>query len=178
MNFIAMDFETANRQSSSACSIALVMVRDNKIVDEYYSLINPEEYFNAQNIQIHGIHPEDVKDAPKFYEIWPDFADLFTTNSLVTAHNIRFDAKVLDAMLDKYDIMRPHYLGIDTLRVSRKFYPQFPNHRLNTVSEQLNIDLKHHHHALSDSVACANILINSAENFGDEALKKLVQPFS
>ena len=45
MNFIAMDFETANYQKHSACSLALVMVRDSKIVGEYYTLIQPETDF-------------------------------------------------------------------------------------------------------------------------------------
>lgn len=175
MNFIAMDFETANRSASSACSIALVMVRDNKVIDEYYTLINPEEQFEYRNVQVHGIHPEDVHAAPKFYEIWPDMSSLFSPHSLVVAHNARFDIRVLQAMLDKYGIPRPNFLALDTLKTSRKFHPDLPNHRLNTVSEALQIDLAHHHHALSDSLACAKILIHDDENFGEEPIKKLVQ---
>ncbi|EOA3806089.1 exonuclease, partial [Enterococcus hirae] len=45
MNFVAMDFETANHQSHSACSLALVMVQNSQIVDEYYTLIQPETPF-------------------------------------------------------------------------------------------------------------------------------------
>ena len=37
MNFTAMDFETANRHYDSACSLALVLVRDNKICLLYTS---------------------------------------------------------------------------------------------------------------------------------------------
>ncbi|CAI2581589.1 hypothetical protein AKUH4B406M_04750 [Apilactobacillus kunkeei] len=39
MNFVAIDFETANNQRASACSLALTVVRDNKVVDEFYTLI-------------------------------------------------------------------------------------------------------------------------------------------
>ena len=49
MNFIAMDFETANYQKHSACSLALVMVRDSKVVGEYYTLIQPETDFFWKN---------------------------------------------------------------------------------------------------------------------------------
>lgn len=45
MNFIAMDFETANYQKHSACSLALVMVENSQIVDEYYTLIKPKTKF-------------------------------------------------------------------------------------------------------------------------------------
>ena len=34
-NFIAIDFETANQESSSVCSVGVVMVRDGQIVDSF-----------------------------------------------------------------------------------------------------------------------------------------------
>ena len=40
-DFIAIDFETANQQPSSVCSVGVVMVRDGQIVDSFYSLILP-----------------------------------------------------------------------------------------------------------------------------------------
>ncbi len=175
MNFVAMDFETANRTSESACSLALVMVRDNKVVDEYYTLINPEVPFDPGNIRIHGIHPADIKDAPTFPQIWPDFKDLFQPNTLVAAHNASFDNRVLKSMLTKYDILTPNFLSIDTLKTSRRLHPELPNHRLNTVSKALGIDLEHHHHALADSLACAKILIEEDEQFGDDAIKRMVR---
>lgn len=63
MNFVAMDFETANGQRDSACSIALVVVRNDQIVDQFYTLIKPETYFSSRNSQIHGIYEEDVAQA-------------------------------------------------------------------------------------------------------------------
>lgn len=41
-DFAAIDFETANNQRSSVCSVGLVIVRDGEITDTFYSLINPE----------------------------------------------------------------------------------------------------------------------------------------
>ena len=46
-DFAAIDFETANNERSSVCSVGIVIVRDGKIVDKFYSLIKPEpEYYN------------------------------------------------------------------------------------------------------------------------------------
>ena len=42
MNFAAIDFETANECRSSVCSVGIVIVKKGKIVDRFYSLINPE----------------------------------------------------------------------------------------------------------------------------------------
>ena len=42
-DFAAIDFETANNQRSSVCSVGLVIVRDGEITDTFYSLINPDQ---------------------------------------------------------------------------------------------------------------------------------------
>ena len=54
MNFTAIDFETANPTSASACSVALVEVRDGVVVAEKHWLINPETWFSHFFISIHG----------------------------------------------------------------------------------------------------------------------------
>ncbi|WP_311408713.1 exonuclease domain-containing protein, partial [Liquorilactobacillus uvarum] len=95
MDFVALDFETANFKRNSACSIALTVVRNDHIVDEFYSLINPQVPFNQRNIQIHGIRPEDVSNAPTFLELWPHLSPLFAPNKLIVAHNATFDCSVL-----------------------------------------------------------------------------------
>ena len=41
-DFAAIDFETANNERSSVCSVGVVIVRGGEIVDKFYSLIKPE----------------------------------------------------------------------------------------------------------------------------------------
>lgn len=174
MNFVAIDFETAASQRASACSVALTVVRDDQVVNEFYSLINPETDFNWRNIQVHGIHSEDVADAPTFPEIWEIIKPFFRRNRLVIAHNNRFDNSVLRKSIERYRLPMPHYQTLDTVKTTRKFYPNFENHKLNTVSVNLGIDLEHHHNALDDSLACANILIHEHQQFGDDAIRPFV----
>lgn len=175
MNFVSMDFETANGHRTSACSLALVLVRNSQIVDSFYTLINPNEYFSARNIQIHHIKPSDVKNAPTFDLVWPHIQTLFDSSHLVVAHNASFDNSVLKNTLTNYGIFPPKYLTIDTVKTSRRFYPDLPNHKLDTVSENLNIDLEHHHNALADSIACAKILLKTEQDFGSEQLKRMAK---
>lgn len=175
MNFVAMDFETANGKRDSACSLALTIVQNNKIVDELYSLINPESEFFWRNIQIHGIKPEMVKDSPKFNELWPHIHQFFNPSSIVVAHNAQFDNSVLKNTLAHYQIPEPRFLSLDTLTTSRALYKGLPNYRLNTICESLNIKLEHHHNALDDCEACANILLNQINCFGDSALKPYIK---
>ncbi|MCH4008752.1 3'-5' exonuclease [Companilactobacillus sp.] len=175
MNFVSMDFETANGHRTSACSLALVLVRESQIVDSFYTLINPQENFSPRNIQIHHIRPNDVADAPTFDQVWPHIESLFDSSHLVAAHNASFDNSVLKNTLSNYGIYPPKFLTIDTVKTSRKFYPQLPNHKLDTVSRGLNIDLEHHHNALADSIACAEILIKTEQQFGADQIKKMVK---
>ena len=81
MNFVAFDFETANPKRNSACSIALSVVRNGQIVDEFYSLINPQADFAPTNIRVHGIKLADVINAPTFSELWPHI-ETFTRSAL------------------------------------------------------------------------------------------------
>ena len=63
-NFVAIDFETANGNRSSVCSVGIVVVRDGEIVDKYYSLIQPTPNFYTRfTTAVHGLTMEDTGDA-------------------------------------------------------------------------------------------------------------------
>jgi DNA polymerase-3 subunit epsilon len=70
-DFITIDFETANQQPSSVCSVGVVMVRNGQIVDTFYSLIQPEpNYYSYFCQRVHGITQSDTDDAPVFSKVW------------------------------------------------------------------------------------------------------------
>ena len=72
-DFIAIDFETANQQPSSVCSVGVVMVRNGQIVDSFYSLIQPEpNYYNYWCQRVHGISESDTvrRCFPKYGNSW------------------------------------------------------------------------------------------------------------
>ncbi|AOA00760.1 MULTISPECIES: 3'-5' exonuclease [Carnobacterium] len=175
MNFVALDFETANHERHSACSVALTVVRNSQIVDNYYTLIKPETPFFWRNVQVHGIHERDVANAPNFAKVWDDMKPCFKENKLIVAHNLPFDQGVLNGCLDYYEIERPHFQTLCTVQSSRRLLTELPNHKLNTVCDHFGINLENHHHALDDSNACATILLHLENNFGTEPLKKLVK---
>jgi DNA polymerase-3 subunit epsilon len=95
LNFIALDFETANSSRLSACSIGLVKVKNGKIIDEYYSLIKPSPFiFDFRNTQIHGITENDCVIAPSFLDIWPSIS-LWFQNQNIVGHWVSFERNVL-----------------------------------------------------------------------------------
>ena len=176
MNFIAIDFETASGKRFSACSLALTVVRDSQITDQFYTLINPQTPFFWRNVQIHGIHEQDVANAPTFPAVWEHIHSFFTPEKLVVAHNASFDNSVLKNTLAHYNLAPVQYLTLDTLRTSQTLYPELINHKLNTVADALQIELHHHHNALDDAQACANILLTQARQFGPQKLTPFIKP--
>ena len=81
---------------------------------------------------------------------------------LVISHNVSIDFSVLRKTLDLYGIDYPKLNYCCTLVAFKLFYRYLSNYELNTVNKHLGYKFKHHH-ASEDATACANILINIAE---------------
>ena len=97
-DFAAIDFETANTERSSVCSVGIVVYKDGKKVDEFYSLIKPEpEYYNYWCSQVHGLTAEDTDNAPIFPDVWKQIEPKIAGLPLV-AHNKAFDESCLKAV--------------------------------------------------------------------------------
>ena len=159
MRVSAIDFETANDSPCSICAVGIVTLNDGVFEDEYYSLIKPTTrhgWFSGRNVAIHGIHPEDVLDAPYFRDIYPDVA-LLIKDSLVCAHNASFDMGCLNAVCLEQKLPNPVSWYFDTVQLSRRAFPDMPHHRLNDMCERLSIHLDHHQ-ALSDARGCLLIV--------------------
>lgn len=159
LSFAAIDFETANSNLSSVCSVGIVIVRDGQIIDKYYSLIQPEpNYYNYYNTKVHGLTSYDTDNAKIFPKVWAEFAPLIDGLTLI-AHNKSFDEGCLKAVFRTYCMDYPDYEFQCTCVSSRKKFPYLPNHQLHTVSEYCGFNLKNHHHALADAEACAVIAL-------------------
>lgn len=159
-DFVAIDFETANRHMGSVCSVGIVIVRNGKIEDKLYSLIYPKpDYFTYWTTQVHGLTMEDVKEAEPFPCVWQQIAGKIKGMPLV-AHNSPFDEGCLKAAFKEYGMEYPGYEFYCTCRASRRLLRnEIPNHRLETVAGHLGYDLRRHHHALADAEACAFIAL-------------------
>ena len=159
-DFAAIDFETANEQHSSVCSVGVVIVRNGIITDTFYSLIKPEpDYYAGFCQEVHGLTHEDTDNAPVFPDVWRQIEPLIEGLPLV-AHNSPFDESCLRAVFDVYQMKYPDYEFLCTCSASRQHFGQLlPNHQLHTVAAACGYHLEHHHHALADAEACARIAI-------------------
>lgn len=158
-DFAAIDFETANEELSSVCSVGIVIVRNGIINDRFYSLIQPEpNYYNYWNSTIHGLTDEDTTNEAVFSKVWKKIAPLIEGLPLV-AHNKGFDEACLKAVFRTYRMDYPDYQFYCTLQESRRQLKHLPNHQLHTVAENCGYVLTNHHNALADAEACAEIAL-------------------
>ncbi|MFT8340616.1 exonuclease domain-containing protein [Clostridium beijerinckii] len=172
MNFVAIDFETANEKRNSPCSIGIIVVKNGEIVEKEHHLIKPKEMrFMPINIGIHGIRPSMVKDELEFDKVWEKIKQYFNDN-LVIAHNASFDISVLRRTLELYEIEMPKFQYICTMKLSRNFYSNLDNARLNTVNNFLGYEFKHHD-ALADAIACGNILTNISKELNCKDINEI-----
>ena len=160
MNFLAIDFETANYYADSACAIGLVRVEDGAIVDSQTHLIKPpSSWFHFT--YLYGISYDDVVDEPAFDSVWAKIKPLFKNIDFLVAHNSGFDENVLRKCCERYGVEYPDIRFKCTVKLSRQLWGIYPT-KLNNVCEHFGIPLNHHD-AGSDTMACALIMIKALE---------------
>lgn len=163
LDFTAIDFETANSSSASACAVGLARVRDGRIVARAGWLIQPppgHDRFFELNIGIHGIQPHDVAGA-KHWSAQLDDISSFAGADVLVAHNAGFDMAVLRRACEATGDVCPPYRYVCSLQVARKTY-QLPSYRLPRVAAEAGFADFPHHDATADATACAHIMIDAA----------------
>ena len=160
-DFAAIDFEGANGEVTSACSMGIAIVRDDEIVERFYSLIKPvPNRYDFWTTKVHGITYKDTNHAPLFPEVWDNVKDKVRGLPMV-AHGISFDERVLKALHELYHIPYPNFKFYCTHLGSELLGPDLENHKLQTVAKHFGYDLaKNHHNAGADAEACAVIAMN------------------
>jgi DNA polymerase-3 subunit epsilon len=176
LNFTAIDFETANGSSASPCAVGLVKVAEGKIVDTFSTLIKPpypNDWFATGNIGVHGIHPQDVVDAPTWAEALDQMLGFIGMDDLI-AHNAGFDMGVLRSSAALIEAELPDIRYGCSLIMARKTY-NLDSYRLNQVAYAIGHEEFDHHDALADSDACARIVIHMADRHGVSSLDELAK---
>ena len=167
MNFIAIDFETANYFGDSACAVGLVRVENEIITRREYYLIKPRtSWFHFT--YIHNIDKEMVKNEGHFNDVWEKVQPMLDDVDFFAAHNAGFDRGVLEACCRSFNLPVPEIPFKCTVELSRKIWKIYPT-KLNLVCEHFGIPLDHHY-ALSDAEACAAIMIRAIKQEKQNAL--------
>ncbi|MFV2029208.1 exonuclease domain-containing protein [Neisseria sp. S1] len=149
--------------------IAILRFNKGKI-SRYEWLVNPQKNIPPFITSLTGISNEMVADAPHFADLVHDLLPLLR-GTLLIAHNSRFDYTFLRHEFQRAGI---HFASpaLCSVQLSRKLYPQYFKHNLDSIIERFGIQTESRHRAMTDVTALADFLEISLKEKGcDEWLK-------
>lgn len=159
--YAVIDFETTGLSPGCGArptEIAVVLVSNGTITDRYQSLMNPEVYIPSDIQALTGITNEMVRNAPSVGGIMKQAAR-FVGNHPIVAHNAAFDKKFWDAELQRIQLHRQQTFTCSLL-LSRRIFPDAPNHKLGTLVHTLRLpNTGRSHRALADAESTAYLLL-------------------
>jgi len=140
----------------------MVKVIDGEIVDEYSTLINPEQYIPNFITDLTGITNNMVAQAPKFDEVKSKIKT-FLGDAIFVAHNVQFDYGFLNASFVRAGLGQISNNLLCTIRLARRLLPTTKSKSLESLINYYGIDVPNRHRALDDAKATADILIRFLE---------------
>ena len=178
MDFVAIDVETANADLSSICHIGIAKYSNSELVDEWSSLIDPEDYFDLMNIYVHGITEGDIKGAPILPQIVTGLQSYM--DNVVCVSHTHFDRVSITRAFSKYGLKPLDVIWLDSARVARRAWKQFARsgYGLSNICKHIGYEFKHHD-ALEDAKASGQIILTAVKQTGiglGEWLKRVNQP--
>lgn len=155
--YAILDIETTGGKfnEEGITEIAIYRFDGHKVVDQFISLINPEQPIQPFVVGLTGINSEMLKNAPKFYEVAKRIVEI-TSDCILVAHNAQFDHRIL-----KLEFRR---LGFDyecktlcTVELSKKLIPGMASYSLGKLVRSLGIPLSDRHRASGDAQATVKL---------------------
>lgn len=155
--FSVVDIETTGNgyKGQKITEISIFLFDGKQVIDEFTSLVNPEQNIPSFITNLTGIDNAMVRNAPKFYEIAKKVAEI-TQDTIFVAHNVNFD----------YNIIQDEFksLGFDfkrkklcTVRLSRKIIPGLQSYNLGNICSAENIPINGRHRAKGDAEATTEL---------------------
>lgn len=175
--FIALDIETTglSPEYDSILEIAAIKFSNGEEVEIFHTLIDPQSKIPPEVSKINNITDDMVKGKPTINDVLPKFLQ-FIENYPVIGHNVIFDINFIKNACKRYFNLEKYWIEnrlVDTVRLSRKMFPELRNHKLDTVIEHLNIKIDDRHRALDDAYASAQIYLYYLEYIKREKENKL-----
>lgn len=177
INFVALDFETATSNRSSACEVGLTYVEDGRIVKSESWLIKPfENRYDGMNISIHGITPEMTADAPSFNEQWEKLSGCLNGKTVV-AHYSPFDMGVIRDECERCGLPYPEFRFVCSCALSRYVVPGMYSYGLVPICHYFGIDTETHHRGEVDTVMTAKLMLSLCSEAQVESIDHLVDKY-
>lgn len=174
--FVIFDIETTgfNPWKEDLLEIGAVKYQNGVKIDQFNRLIRPNKGISEEIQKLTGITPEMVTDAPFPEPVLAEFM-AFCGDSVVVAHNARFDVGFISAKHQQFFDQKIKPVVVDTLGLARSVWPNFKSYRLNNVAKELGIKLLNHHRASDDAECAAQIFLKALEKLKTRQMTRLVE---
>ena len=172
-DFVVFDIETTgfNKDKCGITEIGAVKVSNGQITEHFSSFVNPKMPIPKNVQELTGITDEMVKKAPEEKELIPKFLE-FCKGSILVAHNANFDIGFIKDRAERFGLGFD-FAYLDTLMLARCLYPEFANHKLDTLTKNLHVMLENHHRAVDDAKATADVFIKMLEKLQEMSVTEL-----
>ncbi|MDH5161228.1 PolC-type DNA polymerase III [Heyndrickxia oleronia] len=170
--FVVFDVETTGLSAvyDTIIELAAVKIHNGEIIDRFESFANPHHRLSNTTIELTGITDDMVESAPDVDIVLRKFLE-WSGNDVLVAHNASFDMGFINVGYQKIGLPKATNPVIDTLEVARLLYPEFKNHRLNTLAKKFDIELTQHHRAIYDAEATGYILIKLLKDASKQGIE-------
>ncbi len=171
--YVVFDIETTGFSPvrNRIIEIGAVKVQNGKIIERFSEFINPEVPIPYRITQLTSITDEMVMKAETAKTILPKFVE-FCKDAVLVGHNVSFDISFINQYCLELDIPAD-FTTVDTLGLSRAFFPLQAKHTLDAVAKTLNIVLGHHHRAVDDAECTAEIFLKFQPMLEEKQMENL-----
>lgn len=169
--YVVFDFETTGLSAvyDTIIELAAVKIHNGDIIDRFESFANPHHPLSTTTIDLTGITDDLVENAPEVSEVLENFRN-WAGDGVLVAHNASFDMGFLNVGYKKLGYPKAENPVIDTLELGRFLYPEFKNHRLNTLTKKFDIELTQHHRAIFDAEATGYLLLKMLKDATEKGI--------
>lgn len=162
-DIVVMDVETTGGSPDEhrVIEVAAVRLRAGKVHRKLSTLVKPRRSLPLFITELTGITPAMLKDAPSFNDVAGLFWDFMST-AIFCAQNASFDVRFLRYEFKRWGAI-PTPLENDapilcTMKLGRRLFPNWPNHKLDTIARGLKLKFTDRHRALGDAMVTAQIM--------------------
>lgn len=170
--YIVLDLETTglSKHRHQITEIAAVKVKNNKIKDEFHTLVNPCTPIPSFITRLTGITNEMVQSAPKAGKVLPHFLN-FLEDNVIVAHCATFDHGFISANAAKHLNKVFNNEKICTRKLATRLLPQLPSKKLSAICEHLNVQNQRAHRAMTDVLATNEVFSNFLNTLNKAEIK-------
>lgn len=158
MNYTILDIETTwlSKYKHKITEIAAIKFDWKNILWEFQTLINPERNIPTEITKLTWITNDMVSNAPKFFEIIPNFLN-FLQDDIIVAHNANFDYGFISENIYNHTNKRIENDCLCTRKLANRLLPELPKKNLWSLCEHFWLKNEHAHRAMWDTKVTTEI---------------------